>query len=139
MRIDNLKLRTKSLIPLAVMALTVIGMVAFGASRLFNVSNSASEIIEKRDLAAEDIAKAERLVVQIPYAVDSAALNDDNSPAGRAASGDIKTSAPAAVTLLQEAAGLLPRRAEAAIKLANRVQELMKRGSASPRSTRESR
>ncbi|HXT07373.1 MAG TPA: methyl-accepting chemotaxis protein [Roseiarcus sp.] len=130
MRIDNLRLRTKSLIPLALMALTVIGMVAFGASRLFNVSSSASEIIEKHGLAAEDIAKAGRLVVQIPYAIDAAALNDDNSPAGRAASEDVKASAPAAVALLQEAAGLLPQHAEATLKLAERVQGLMKTASA---------
>ena len=126
MRIDNLRLRTKSLIPLAVMALTVIGMVAFGASRLVNVSASAGDIIEKRDRAAEDITKAERLVVQIPYAIDAAALNDDNSAAGQAASRDFKASAPAAVALLQEAASLLPEQAEATIKLADRVQELMK-------------
>jgi len=126
MRIDNLRLRTKSLIPLAIMALTVIGMVTFGASRLVSVGASASDIIEKRDLAVEDIAKAERLVVQIPYAVDTAVLNEDNSPAGQAASRDFRESAPAAVSLLHEAASLLPQHGEATVKLADRVQKLMK-------------
>jgi hypothetical protein len=65
MRFDDFRLRTKSLIALALMALTVIGMVGFGASRLFSLGTSAGEIVEKRDVAVEDIARAERLVVQI--------------------------------------------------------------------------
>ena len=76
MKFDDLRLRTKSLIPLGIMGLTVIGMVAFGAVRLVGVSRAAGDIIEKRDVAVFQIARAGRTIVQIPYAVDAGVLND---------------------------------------------------------------
>ena len=58
MNIDNLKLRTKVLIPLTLMAAMVVAMVVFGATRLIGVSATASDIIEKRDLAAVELTRA---------------------------------------------------------------------------------
>ena len=40
MKIDNLKLRTKTLVPLVLMATVVFAMVALGASRLIGISRS---------------------------------------------------------------------------------------------------
>jgi len=111
MRIDNFKLRTKSLIPLAVMALTVIGMVAFGASRLASVSGDAEEIIAKRDFAAVKLVRAARMIVQIPYAVDASILNDDSSAASIAATKAMSNSPIEADRLFAEAAAAMPERA----------------------------
>src|SRR5262245_31590181 len=130
MSINDLRFRTKSLIPLGIMALTVIGMVAFGSDRLFSVSATATAIIEKRDRAAEDIARAERLIVQIPYAVDATVLNADNSPAELAAAKDFKESPQAAEALLQEAETLLPDRAGEIVKLGDRLSALMRTANA---------
>ena len=41
MSIDNLRLRTKSLIPLGAMAFVVLAMVAFSAQRLIAISETA--------------------------------------------------------------------------------------------------
>ena len=71
MTINDLRLRTKSLIPLALMALVMLGMVVFDASRLIGVSETASDIIETRDLAAFKLVRVGRLIVQIPYAVEA--------------------------------------------------------------------
>ena len=52
MNFNDLRLRTKSFIPLAALALTMAGVVALGADRLMDITNDASHIIESRDLAA---------------------------------------------------------------------------------------
>ena len=51
MNFNDLRLRTKSFIPLAALALTMAGVVALGADRLMDVTTVASHIIESRDLA----------------------------------------------------------------------------------------
>ena len=127
MSIDDLRLRTKTLIPLGIMGLTVIAMVAFGASRLVGVSQSAGDIIENRDVAVFKIARAGRAIVQIPYAIDAAVLNDDKTPASDAAGKDIVEAPYLAQRLLSEAAGAAPDRAAALAKFRERVQELAQR------------
>jgi len=69
MSIDNLKLRTKTMIPLAVMAFVVLAMVGFGAMKLSAISSDASEIIEHRDLAVTQLVRATRLMMMAPYSV----------------------------------------------------------------------
>lgn len=60
MSIDDFRLRTKILVPIGMMAVTMLAMVAFGANRLFSVSDAASKIIEQRDVATVKIARAGR-------------------------------------------------------------------------------
>jgi len=100
MSVNDLRLRTKTLIPLGLMALTVVAMVMLGASRLVGVSSNASDIIENRDVAAFDIVKAGRLIVQIPYAISTTLLNDRESPVGLAAAKDFAHSPVAAEAML---------------------------------------
>jgi CHASE3 domain sensor protein len=50
MNIDNFKLRTKILIPLALIALVTLAMGAFSTLKLSNMSKTASDIIERRDV-----------------------------------------------------------------------------------------
>jgi methyl-accepting chemotaxis protein len=124
MSVDDLRLRTKSMIPLGIMAMTVIAMVAFGAVRLAGVASDASDIIEKRDLAAMKSANASRLIVNLPYAADAGLLYDSNSLAGMAAARDMAESATKAEALFQEAQGLMPDHAAELGKFHDRVKAL---------------
>ena len=85
MNIDNLKLRTKTLIPLVVMAFVILAMVAFGALNLSSISNKASEIIEHRDMAVSRMIRSSRTMMQAPYSVFGTLLFDSGTPEGRAA------------------------------------------------------
>ena len=88
MKIDNLKLRTKALIPLAVMCLAVAGIVGFGAWRLDDLSRSAGEIIAHRDKAAIFVARATGTTMMAPYSAFGALVYDGSSPEGRTAQAD---------------------------------------------------
>ena len=122
MNINDLRLRTKSLIPLTLLALTLAGSVLFGASRLVEISSTASDIIENGDLAGVKLARANRLNAAIIVAIDGALLYDNGSAAGRAADQDIKAAPAEAEQLLREAAALLPDHAADIEKFAARVQ-----------------
>jgi methyl-accepting chemotaxis protein len=125
MTLDDLSLRTKNLAPLAIMAATVLAMVAFGATRLIAVSSTASEIIEKHDHASVEISRAGTFVTKIPYAVYGVILTDEDSPAGQAAKKNFVSAPATAISLLQDAATLLPDRADALTTFADRVKSLV--------------
>ena len=124
MSIDDLKLRTKTLLPLGMMGLTVLAMVAFGATQLTGVSRKASQIIESRDVAALNISRAERAVVYIPYSIFGAILFDNDSPQGLATKKDFETTTKRGMDLLQAAAELIPDRAGEISKFEQRLQAL---------------
>ncbi len=130
MSFNNLRLRTKSLIPLGIMAITMLVMVAFGADRLIEVSRSAREIIEQRDAGATKLSFAGRMIVYVPYSIYGAILFDNNSPAGLATKRDFDTAADKGVALLKSAAALLPDRAAAIAKLETRLQALAEKSKA---------
>jgi methyl-accepting chemotaxis protein len=118
--IDNLKLRTKMLIPLSMMALTVLAMVAFGAMKLSSISLAANEIIDHHALAATTLVRAARSMVLVPYSAMGTLVYDGNSPEGRAAEAEFPKSVAAGLTLLDEAAKLLPERAAEIVKFKDR-------------------
>ena len=111
MKIDNLKLRTKTLMPLIMMALTVLAMVAFGANRLSSVSETASEIIEHRDLAAVTLVRASRSMVLTPVFRVRRPSMKMTAPEGRAADKGFPKAISATESLLDEAIKLLPYKA----------------------------
>ncbi len=108
MSIDNMKLRSKALIPLAVMALVVMAMVAFGAMKLSAISGTASAIIEKRDLAATLLIRASRNAVLLPYSVFGALVYDSDSAMGKAANDGFAIAVTQTDQLLDSAATLVP-------------------------------
>ena len=122
MKIDNLKLRTKTLVPLALMATIVFAMVAFGASRLIGISRSASEIIENRDVASNLIARAARYMLESSYDVFGALVFDANDSQGRAANESFSKSIENTLALLDEAARLIPDRSAEIGKFKARFQ-----------------
>ena len=112
MTIDNLRLRTKMLMPLALMALTVMAMVAFGASKLSRVSSVASDIIERRGVALADMIRASRRVTAVPYDVLGNLSFDPQTPEGKATEDDFKQAIVDADALYLNAARLIPDRAD---------------------------
>ena len=125
MSFNDLRLRTKLVAPLAVMALTVLTMAGFGADRLFGVSSAANDIIEKRDVAATKVVRAGRLIAGIPYAVDVSILVDDSAPAHAAALNDIQKGPGEADALLKEVEVDLPEHAAEIVKFRERSQVLI--------------
>ena len=124
MYIDNFKLRTKVLIPLALMAAVVIAMVVFGATRLIGVSATASDIIEKRDLAAVELTRAASAMSGVPHAVFAVLLYDQDDKARKAAKQDFESLAPQVGMLLNLAATHLPDKAAEIAKFKERFAKL---------------
>jgi methyl-accepting chemotaxis protein len=125
--IDNLKLRTKTLIPLAIMALLVLAMVGFGAVKLSGVAGTASEIIEHRDVAAVQLARATRQMVTIPYSIFQTLVYDDSTPEGAAAGPLFARSVSQAESLLDEDMRLIPDKASEIAKFKDRLRGLVER------------
>jgi methyl-accepting chemotaxis protein len=108
-KIDNLSLGAKALIPLAVMCLAVAGIVAFGAYRLDNLSRSAGEIIAHRDKAAIFVARATGTTMMAPYSAFGALVYDGSSPEGRTAQADFSNQLDKLNSLMDQAGQYLPR------------------------------
>ena len=111
MSIDNLKLRTKTIIPLFMMAATVLAMVGFGAMKLSGISSTASDIIEHRDLAVTTEVRATRNMVLMPYYVFANLTSNSDSPEGRAVDAGFAKAIADSDALLDDAAKLLPEKA----------------------------
>jgi methyl-accepting chemotaxis protein len=124
---DNLKLRTKVLIPLSVMALVVVAMVAFGAFQLASVSGKASEVIERRDKAAAFMARATRRMLEAPYSVFGALVFDSDSVAGRAANEGFTKAAARGDEMLVEVMKLVPENAAEVGKFKDRFHAIMEK------------
>jgi methyl-accepting chemotaxis protein len=124
MKIDNLKLRTKALIPLMMMALTVLAMVALGASKLSSVSAAAEDIIEHRALAATSMARGSREMVQLSESVFGALMFDADSPEERAAVAEFSTAIAAADSRLDDAAKFLPEKASYILRFKQRFDAI---------------
>ena len=73
------------------MAAVVVAMVAFGATRLIGVSATASDIIEKRDLAAVELTRAAKAMSGVPHAVFAVLLYDQDDKARKAAKQDFES------------------------------------------------
>ncbi len=124
MSIDNLKLRTKSLIPLGIMSLVVLAMAAFGALELSAISGRAGVVIEQRNGAVIKMIRAARLTAMVPYSVLGAITYDDNSPEGRAAIEGYPQVIAGAEAMMEGAKTLAPDKAPEIAKFKDRFQAL---------------
>ncbi|MGD0720887.1 MAG: EAL domain-containing protein, partial [Roseiarcus sp.] len=123
--IDDLKLRTKTLIPLVVMALAGMGMIAFGAFQLVSVSGRASQIVERRDLAATQVARAARQMLDVADAVFASLVYSGDSAGGRAASERFPARIQEADELLNQAMTLVPDKAAEIGRFGDRFRTLV--------------
>jgi len=130
MHIDNFRLRTKVLIPVVLMALVVVGMVAFGAAKLAAVSGKASEIIERRDMTAFQLVLTSRNMLETPHSAIGVLLNGADSPEGRSAAERFEKAAANTAAGLDEAMRLAPDRAAEIAKFKDRFQTLLEKSKA---------
>src|SRR5579872_6791387 len=127
MNFDNLRLRTKVLIPLALMAAVVLAISTFGASRLIRVSSTAGDIVERRDVAAVELTRAANVMSSVPHVVFALLLYDQNDPAREASKKEFESLTPEATALLDQAAAHLPDKAEEIGKFKSRFQEIVEK------------
>jgi methyl-accepting chemotaxis protein len=112
MRVDDLRIRTKTLIPVVGMALLALAMVAFGAVKLIGVSATASEIIERRDAGVDLLVRASRDVLEMGYDVFGVILFDGSQAQGKVAADGFAKTIDQATQHLDAAAALLPDKAD---------------------------
>jgi methyl-accepting chemotaxis protein len=127
-KVDNLKLRTKALIPLAVMCLAVAGIVGFGAWRLDDLSRSAGEIIAHRDKAAIFAARATGTTMMAPYSAFGALVYDGSSPEGRTAQADFSSQLDKFNSLMDQASQYLPQYGSTFAGFKAKAQEIGEKG-----------
>ncbi|MDE3176262.1 MAG: HAMP domain-containing protein [Pseudomonadota bacterium] len=108
MSIDDLSLRTKSMIPLALMACAMVAMVVLGATRLMAVSQASRAIIEQRDVGALDLSRAAQIVVIANNAIHVALMSDSGSPIATAAADKFNSAQEVANGYFNSAAAALP-------------------------------
>jgi methyl-accepting chemotaxis protein len=128
MKIDNLSLGAKALIPLAVMCLAVAGIVGFGAWRLDDLSHSAGEIIAHRDKAAIFAARATGTTMMAPYAAFGALVYDGSSPEGRTAQADFSNQLDKFNSLMDQASQYLPQYGSTFAGFKAKAQEIGEKG-----------
>ena len=124
MRIDDLKLRTKALAPLAMMALAVAAIIGFGAYKLASISGQANDLISRRDKAAVYVARATRSIMMGPYSAFGALVYDGSSWEGRTAQADFFTQLDKLDTLLGSASELAPDYAASFKGIASKFHEV---------------
>ena len=122
MRFDDLKLRTKSLLPLCVLALTLIAIVGFAVARFQALSASSEDIAAHRDVAALKLSQATAVISKLPYAVAAALVADSSSPLSLAAQKDFDSAPSVADSLLQSAMEAAPAHAADIGKFRERVK-----------------
>ena len=125
MSIDNLRLRTKILIPVVLMGLVVVGMAAFGAARLAAVSGKASELIERRDMAAFQLDRTSRHMLEAPHSAIEVLLDGADSPEGRFAADGFQKAAANTAAGFDEVIKLAPDRAAEIAKFKERFQRIL--------------
>jgi methyl-accepting chemotaxis protein len=106
-----MKLRTKALLPLMLMAATMLVMVAYGALRLSEISSTANAIIQRRDLGLEEMVRSTRRMTLLVNDILAVSSYDGRSPEGRAAIADFQVTETEALAMLDEAKSLLSDRA----------------------------
>ncbi|MCW6512971.1 methyl-accepting chemotaxis protein [Lichenifustis flavocetrariae] len=122
--LDDLELRTKTLIPLGMMALVILAMAAFGARNLLSVSETASDIIEHRDLAITRVIRTARQMGVTLDSVAGALIFDSNSAAGREAAENFPKAVAKVGTLFDEAIKLAPSKAASFARFKERFSVL---------------
>jgi methyl-accepting chemotaxis protein len=122
--VNNLKLGAKTLLPIALMAAIIVAMVAFGGLKLSGVSAIASDMIERRAVGTLEIDRARVSVANIVYDVFGALTFDSNEPSGKAANAGFADALAKGTARFDEAAALLPEKADQIAKFKARFLAL---------------
>ncbi len=122
MHLDNLTLRTKALIPVALMGLVVLGVIVFGGLNLSSISSTAGDIIARRTLATLELSHARDDLMESMYDVFGVVAFDSDRPQGKSAAEGFPAAIDAANGHFDEAIKLLPEKAAQIEKFKERFQ-----------------
>ena len=111
MRLDNLKLRTKLLLPILISAAAIAAIVGFGSVQLRATAEEAQEIIQRRDAAVIALARTARLMAQAEIYGYAGLISDSDTAMGRYAAAHYPDAIKEAGRGFDEAAALLPEKA----------------------------
>ena len=125
MTIDNLKLRTKVLIPLVLMAIGVLAVAGFGAARLNALSSTASDIIERRDQAVIELNSAARMITAMPQSIITNLLHDGTDEGRAAWKQQFDNVVSESLKLLAQAADQVPDFAAEIVAIKEHFSELV--------------
>jgi len=112
MRFDDLKLRTKTLIPLVGMAIVFAAVIASGALNLSNLTHRYGQLTTGVDPAIVRLSRASRIAVDISRDVYESLNYDSADPRAKAADADFEGAKDEADGSLDEAASLNPANAD---------------------------
>jgi methyl-accepting chemotaxis protein len=125
--IDNLKLRTKTLIPLTLMGVVIIALLVFGGLKLNGVSSTAGDIIERRTLGTLALSQARVDLMEAMYDIFGILAFDSDRPQGQAASQGFPAVIDEENARFDEAINLLPEKTTQIKKLKDEFQEIAER------------
>ncbi len=86
MFMDNLRIRTKALIPVVVLAIAVLTIVLVGSYQLSSLNTAAQDIIDRRDQGLASILKATRTVNLLKITVFQSLMYADDAAASQGVS-----------------------------------------------------
>jgi methyl-accepting chemotaxis protein len=121
---DNLSLRTKAVLPVALMGLVILAMVALGGLKLSGVSAAAGDVIERRALGTLALSRARGVLVAAAYDVFGALDFGPDALQGRNAAAAFPGAIDEAGKRLDEALQLLPEKADEIGVLKQRFQTI---------------
>jgi methyl-accepting chemotaxis protein len=119
---DNMKMRTKALLPVGVMGLALLGTLGFGVTRLAQLNQQASDLIARADPAAVTLLRSSQAMALSTNFVFGALVFDGESAEGKGARGGFAEQVSKAQARLDDAARLAPEKADEIRKLKFRFQ-----------------
>ncbi|TDX65746.1 methyl-accepting chemotaxis protein [Methylosinus sp. sav-2] len=111
MRFDNLKLTTKSLLPLALTCLLFIGVTGLGVHRMSELGRRYEDLTEHSYAAVVKLLRSNRAITDFGLSVHQMIAYDADTPISRAATQEAASIGPRVDTLLGEAMQLDPAHA----------------------------
>ena len=112
MRFDDLKLRTKTLIPLVGMAIVFAAVIASGALNLNNLTHRYGQLTTGVDPAIVRLSRASRIAVDVSRDVYESLNYDSADPRAKGAAADFDGAKDEADRSFDEAASLNPANAD---------------------------
>jgi methyl-accepting chemotaxis protein len=130
MTFDDLKLTTKSLIPLGVTSLLFLAVTALGAHRVTSLTESYDYLVERSDAAVIRMLRSNRALTEIGYAMHQMIAHDSQSRLHRTARQEFESAGPRIDGLMKEAAQFDPPRAGTTEGYRTRIAAVVERANA---------
>ena len=122
--LDNFRIRTKSLIPIAIAVLAILGVSIFSGMQLSAFAKRSAAIIDQRDKALVDLLQGARHINRALVIPLRSILYDSEDKLLKDANETLNASIKLVASELQDAAKLIPERGVELLALAGRFAEL---------------